>query len=224
MKGVWKYLTFLLVFILILSAVLYFETINKGKNNSSTGSDSLVNANQTTNAQDNSFTNSDWIKNGGTFLTGSSLFTWDHMPISFNITSDCGNYEGNRIRRATNIIANDTDYAVNFTEVNGSADISVMCNRNYVAGSTSGTFESGNALPIFADNKIVSAVINFNKVNELSHNYPGGCLIYPDTEIHELLHTLGFGHTTKAKSIMTAIGGGCPTLDKDILDVLKQAY
>jgi hypothetical protein len=70
--------------------------------------------------------------------------------------------------------------------------------------------------------EIYSAFINFYLPNREQYYY---CVAYPDVEIHEILHTLGFDHIFNADSIMSPIGsGGCVNIDRSISNCLEYIY
>lgn len=75
---------------------------------------------------------------------------------------------------------------------------------------------------IFSPNKIVGGQLYFYNVRESS--YSGGCLEYPLTELHEMLHLFNYEHTESG--IMAPISLGCSQLKIDdwIIDDLKRIY
>lgn len=154
----------------------------------------------------------------------STELHWGHMPVSYNITPECGKYEGRRIRWGFDVLANETGGAVAFREANGSADIAVSCFRDVpVSGEK---FRQGESQPFAVGNRIVSAKINYYNVNPNTDYYPGGCIAYPDTEVHELLHAFGFIHSENPRSIMNSMARNCYVrkIDADIIEKLKETY
>ena len=135
-------------------------------------------------------------------FSNSTELHFGHMPILYNITkSECGDFQTKRIRWVFDVLTNETQGVITFIETQDNADISVICypytpergvGNEYTAGR-GGYFSNGN--------EIKSATLEFFNVNPLSNTYPGGCLIYPDVEVHELLHALGFPHICSTKSI-----------------------
>jgi len=84
-------------------------------------------------------------------------------------------------------------------------------------------YTAGEATPIInSDNKIVGGLIYFYNVGE--NRYSGGCLNYPLTEVHEILHLFGFDHTVGG--IMAPIGYGCTQfkIDDQIINDLRATY
>ena len=185
--------------------------------------ENLVNVVEEVDSKTDQIQNSSWILNGGSWMNYQNLAYWDHMPLTYNLLECPNEYEINRIRNAFQLVQNETDNAVRFLEVNGSSDIISLCHREYKEGETEGMFESGDAEIKVSGDLIVSGTLNFNSVRE--GYYPGGCVDYPAVEIHEIIHVLGLGHTSRNISIMNSVGNGCRAkLDAEIIDVLKQIY
>lgn len=161
----------------------------------------------------------------GDQFSNSSELHWKHMPITFSITSSCGNYQSKRIIWGFNVLTNETNNSVRFKKVDDSADISVKCFKE-VPSEIPNTFTQGKAQYLNNGNEIESAVINYYNVNPNLDYYPGGCIIYPDTEVHELLHTFGFEHIENPRSIMSPEGTNCYVrkIDNEIIGKLKKIY
>ena len=153
---------------------------------------------------------------------------WANMPISFNLIneSECGAREAKRIRNAFAQLENETNKTVSFVETQEDpANITITCEK----GFNKSLIREDNYIKkaeAFYSNKnsvIKNATINFFDTggNKISSN----CATYPDTEIHEILHTFGFEHVEDKSHIMSPIQLSCPkNLNQDIVDKLKETY
>lgn len=161
----------------------------------------------------------------------SSQFYFNHMPITYSFEQGidsnsrvCSEAQNERIDEAFRIIQNATSDAVIFLKVIPSnEDISIYCagidngNLTYFSNSVFkvSTFMVTEAQSQFSHrgNIIKKAAITFY----LHKN----CGTFPDVEIHEILHVLGFGHKDDKKSIMYPLSLVC---DRDSIDaeILKE--
>ncbi|MDO8517063.1 MAG: matrixin family metalloprotease [Nanoarchaeota archaeon] len=173
-----------------------------------------------------------------TDMFSSNELHWNHMPLTYSV-SDCSAYQFRRIAKAFNQIENETSGIISFnsitnlTEIDGaeyynqidsSSNIKVMCtNETSTQKIEDGYFISGYS-SAYSQNKIItSANIVFYKIT--SKTYSSGCVIYPDIEIHEILHSLGFSHSENRTSIMYSEYAGCNLrIDRDIIEKLKEIY
>jgi len=177
--------------------------------------------------QSNSYTPQDNVQqnaDGSDEFSSATRLHWTHMPLTVNFSNECTRIILIRNRNAFNEIANETDGLVTFEEVNDtSADISFICKKEIPTTNNDMYMTNGDAQYFNEGNEITSAIINYYGVFE--GWTPGGCSNFPDVEIHELLHTFGFGHVSGNISIMNAIQDSCPTrIDKDIVEELKSTY
>lgn len=183
----------------------------------------IINTKQNTISGNALLDNSDWTKNGGIYMTPGFSPHWDHMPISYKINENCGVKETSRIKKAIEIIKTETEQAVTFIEQENSPDIEINCQTNFPKNA--GGYEAGLARISYEYDKILNATITFFGISPSNSKLAGGCISYPYTELHELLHVLGFGHSTKTSSIMNPYAGGCIVkFDKDIAQKLKEIY
>lgn len=169
---------------------------------------------------------SDNVKTPQDQFSGSTELHYTHMPITYSIGSSCGNYQGKRIRTAFSEFSSETGGLINFSEVSDSADIVSHCSADVPNGNVSNTYRAGDGGYYSSSNVITQGTLNFYNINEDIHNYDGGCLSYPDIEIHEILHTFGFQHITDRKSIMNPMSNNCYVrkIDSQIIDELKLIY
>ncbi len=140
---------------------------------------------------------------------------------SYSIDKEsCGSFETGRINQAFNIIANQTDEIVKFYELDSNGDITINCFREIPK-----TLEYlvGGALADSTENSI-----NFYGIDSFANNrFPGGCATYPNIEIREILHVLGFNYSNYRYSIMYGVAPpGCliKDIDEHIVQELKDRY
>lgn len=152
---------------------------------------------------------------------------WPHMPVTYFMENEegCGRYETNRIKKAFRDISNATGNAVVFAQANdsGSADIEIRCTfiedcyelstdiyDDYVIRTeTICHHPLGLARTIVQGNRLIKANIELfglagfaeTKREGPSGFYVGTCG-HTITEVHELLHALGYGHSEDNRSIM----------------------
>ncbi len=112
-----------------------------------------------------------------------------------------------------------------------STDILIQCHLEAPIGESNEFYHEytqADALPQIEENLITYAHINFYNVNKLGGKYSGGCLAYPSTTIHEVLHTFGFDDLDDydRNSIMSPLDNGCAVrdIDEDIIIKLKEIY
>lgn len=151
---------------------------------------------------------------------------WTHMPLTYDITNEgeCGSYEANKIKRGLNEITNTTQGRVSFKKVIGNADITFSCEfiencYNFDVNiselkithtETICAHDRGMAqITGFEGNRILKSEITMFGLAGFSETtgkgasgfYIGSCG-HPTTEIHEVLHTLGYKHVSDPNSIM----------------------
>jgi hypothetical protein len=188
---------------------------------------------------------------------------WANMPVTYSVVNEqeCGSYETNKINRAFNEVSNATKGAVLFERVDGHANIEVSCSFledcyekftdiDDVTNSVT-RYESicahnrGVAQFIYIGNEIKNASINLVGLagfSEQTRQGPSGFYIgtcgHINTEVHEILHTFGYGHVNDTRSIMYPTGdtvgltirkqGKCQEskkeIDKDIVKDLIDTY
>jgi hypothetical protein len=214
-----------LILIIILSVLFFYfsnknvsKELNVGNN---TGTLSELKGNSNINKND--------------LFSNINELHYGNMPITYALNkSECGTIMTQRIKKAFDIINNETEGTVIFEDISdklknesAEADIIIHCysgleeeNGLYTAGIATYSIEGTNT------NLVTSSEINFYKVNPKSSNqFSGGCTGYPNTEIHEILHTFGFEHK-EGYSIMNPVSDGCriTMIEKEIIDKLKEIY
>jgi hypothetical protein len=149
---------------------------------------------------------------------------WGTLPIKYNFYNEtkCGQYQADRVRQAFEKIANETNGIVYFQENSSSEEMTVYCEKGFPPQGY-GYVLSGESRYWLKDKIIVKSEINF--YNSGKYTYSGGCVNYPDVEIHEILHSLGFEHKEDKQSIMYREYRGCKySIDDDIIEKLKEIY
>lgn len=150
--------------------------------------------------------------------------------ISYSISDDCSDYMKYRIRRSFVILFEKTNSLLSFIETITDANIEIDCHL-YPAFSED-VITVGEATPGVIGYFVDEARISFyNMLSDSDAWYMGVCEDYPDTEIHEILHTFGFDHNSDNNSIMAKYiaakySGECfiDSIDKYIIDCLKYTY
>ena len=172
-------------------------------------------------------------------LTGSnnrfylaSSFHWSHMPLVFIIEDECSDYVKRRVRGAFNEISNATENAVSFFELKyyperiESADILIKCNSSFPRSTMNDKVfytQAEAQITEISGTLIESANITFYNVGQ--NKYYGACMNYPDVEIHEILHVLGFSHVNQKASLLSPVSFGCRhDIDKGVIKLIKATY
>lgn len=172
------------------------------------------------------------IKNG--FF--SSQLYFNHMPITYSFKPGsgpnarvCSDVQIERIDEAFRIVQNETSDAVIFLKVvPGKEDISIYCagiengNLTYSSGSV---FKVSNFLVTEAESQF-SHKGNIIKKGAITFYVHKNCGTFPDVEIHEILHILGFAHVDEQTSIMYPLSLICDrdSIDSEILERIIDTY
>lgn len=148
---------------------------------------------------------------------------WKSLPIHyyFSNESSCNKEQKERLLYGFRIITRETDDAISFYEERSDKSIEIDCYPELI--DEEGFAVAGEGASYFEDSKeIVFGTIDLYYVDCSEYECQGG---YPDTEIHEILHTLGFDHVTDRRSIMNARGDGVNReLDLEVINCLKRIY
>ncbi len=162
-----------------------------------------------------------------TFYTNPKVYefpTWTSRPMHYTILNKEVCKNNKKIAEAFRIISQETDGLVWFQESDTGNVISIECEDAFTfPESDLETIRHGEASSIiYPDTKeIVGGNIKFFNINCLQWE----CSNYPETEIHEILHVLGFGHINSEESIMNPIGGNnVRRIDFKISSCLKRIY
>jgi len=157
---------------------------------------------------------------------------WTHMPLKFYIMNEneCGLYESNKIRKGFRELQNVTDDVISFVQTynESESDINLRCSflddcyvykihNRRVGNVIYKSYEESICAHIkglaqiteYEGDKILKAQIEMIGLSGFSETtnkgmsgfYIGSCG-HATTEIHEILHTFGFGHVNDPESIM----------------------
>lgn len=137
----------------------------------------------------------------------------------FYKTEDCSELQKKRVRQAFEIISNKTKILY-FYEKNNSEDILITCNKTTqkISKKFIKTGEAG-AYPII--NTGAFYIIKKGRISLFDNK--NNCKT-PNTELHEILHVLGFKHSQNSSSIMYNFSYCNQKLDKEIIDELIKLY
>jgi hypothetical protein len=163
----------------------------------------------------------------------SDQIHWSHIPITYSLENqkDCGSQEIQRIKRAFEVIKNETDGKVSFIETNTLGDIQITCHKASVEYDWSKNSEGYRALAestYYLEEDTYPKVISYGTIDfydTLENRVSSNCKTYPDTEIHEILHLFGFDHVNEKYNIMNPVQIYCPSsINKDIINRLDEIY
>lgn len=195
----------------------------------------------------------------------TSSFRWEAVPIKYNILNEeeCGTYQANKIRRAFDIIENATEGIVAFKRVQMDANIDITCSfiedcyesrtETRKEGGVIYTtkyesicaYKRGVATITTLGDEIQTAQIEFvglagfaETTGEGASGFYIGSCGHENTEVHEILHTLGYNHVDDPESIMyykeDSVGytlhqddeckNSKKAIDKEIVDDLMDTY
>jgi predicted Zn-dependent protease len=140
--------------------------------------------------------------------------------VSYYINDSCPISRMKNMREAFGIIENSVE-GLSFSEsINkDSAEIYVGCSNEevYVGENFFAVGEGGPT-------KVIK-IGRFNLIEEgRIHLYKDSNCNYPVTELHELLHVLGFDHSENPKSIMYDTYGCDQRVTPDIIEILNELY
>lgn len=177
------------------------------------------------------------------FLSPNEYPSFDAMPLTYSLEitgAHDDEYEKARIRQAFALIEDATDGAVRFKETTENAQIRITSHIPAVQGTSYEVRAEGDTYPHVDEyNQIQGADITFypqyysywdgdEMRSELSWKQIS-CDEFPLTEVHEILHVLGFGHTLDSKSIMAPMKNAIQSctsreIDPSIVSCLKGIY
>ena len=199
------------------------------------------------------------------FYQAGKALRWDHMPVTYRIMNEeeCGGYESRKIQKGFDLIENATGAVVSFMKIeDGEADIEVSCSfiedcyeKKVDVRAEEGVVykyeticahDRGRAqITKLIGDKILKArieMIGLAGFAETGGTGSSGFFIgscgHTTTEIHEILHTFGYGHISDPKSIMyykedgigytiqdsDACAGSKKDIDKEIIEDLIRIY
>ncbi len=143
---------------------------------------------------------------------------FENRIIYYRIDVNCSSLHKDRMRKAFEILSNKTEI-VKFYEVRSNANILISCSN---LGNTSEKYiKVGEGGAYSISNSGYFYVINNGKI-ELSNDAP--LCTEPNTELHELLHVLGFKHSLNNQSIIYNISDCNQVLAPEIISRIKNLY
>ena len=148
------------------------------------------------------------------------VYYYSHTPISYSFSYDypCNSEGIDRVRWAFKIIDSNSNSSLSFEEVQSYGDIEIVCYNEYMNDERAGF---GGIENYVGEKRILSGSVELYKPNS---NYVL-CNSYPELEIHEILHSLGFDHLDSKRSIMNSMGSySCTYMDREISNCLKHIY
>lgn len=193
----------------------------------------ITNDNSTNNSYNQSENNKPLIED---ILPQRDFYYWESIPINyyFSMENPCNdNARRWNIQKAFRIIKQATNGTVQFQEKETNNAIEISCYEEYgeyvsqeingeIVYSTGAiTAGEGGIVSYVGEKEIINASILLYEQNP---NYKS-CNTYPSTEIHEILHALGFGHIDNNRSIMSPTAYYlCIELDSEIINCLQHIY
>jgi hypothetical protein len=169
-------------------------------------------------------------------LTGSSLngvrqfypnMKFNHNDISYRLSTSCSNENSERIITALDNITLSTGVIQFHRTLADKPDIEIICSsgESPVPTENSDFFIAGEG----GAKEVIQTgrynVINNGEVYIYSGLHQSPKCVWPNVEIHELIHVLGFNHSLNKNSLMYPFLESCSqTLDKTIIDELKRLY
>ncbi len=195
-----KFLSFIFFLCVLILLVLYwffpFGTINFGSNAPKHSNFSLINETR-----------------GMQFY---SNMRFQDKRISYSI-EDCTLQKEQDMKQAFDIVQNST--SLEFYETNTNEEIFVTCDSKAKI-SDSGLFIAGEGGPTN-----ITVTENFNIITT------GTILLYKDSRcerpniaIHELLHALGFDHSSNQNNIMYNVSKCKQVMSQDIIELINELY
>ena len=136
------------------------------------------------------------------------------LPITYGFDPECSQKRKDNMRKATTFLEERTP--LQFEAVASEADIFIECSERY--REEEGLFIAGHGGPKVIINSSLYSVILKGTIKLFSESCDY------NVELHELLHVLGFDHSTNPGSIMYNISSCDQKLTEDILEELNRLY
>ena len=138
--------------------------------------------------------------------------------ISYQISDSCSQEKINDIKEAFDIISEKT--ILTFYNLNEGAEINISCPERKMEPDPKGYFIAGEGgKPTYI--KTAYYTIMFSSEMEL---YTSETCKTPQIAIHEILHTLGFGHVANPDSILYPVTSCDKQIDQSIIDEINRLY
>lgn len=136
------------------------------------------------------------------------------IPITYGFDPECSQKRQDNMREATAFLEGKTPLRFETIEIN--PDIFIECSERY--REEEGLFIAGHGGPKVIINSSLYSVILKGTIKLFSESCDY------NVELHELLHVLGFDHSTNPGSIMYNISSCDQKLTDDILEELNRLY
>ncbi|VVB82384.1 Matrixin [uncultured archaeon] len=162
-------------------------------------------------------TNSNFSIEGNSSMQYYSNLRFSGPNISYQI-SNCPLQKQNEMISALNIIENST--ILKFYSVNHDEEISITCEEKNIPGENLGYFIAGEGGPT---NIIRSGNFALIKNGQIMLIRNSNCP-KPNIAIHELLHVLGFPHSTNSENVMYNITHCDQTIGDDTIQLINNLY
>ena len=148
-------------------------------------------------------------------------FRYNSANINYKYDSECNWVQKTNLEKAFEELSDST--ILNFKESENDIKLHINC-FDYNNINDEGNYILGEGSPSYYNNQtkeIINGTMNFYKQTEAKR-----CIKYPSTEIHEILHSLNFGHIENKNSIMhPGVGGNlCNELSEEFIDCINSIY
>jgi len=144
---------------------------------------------------------------------------FDHNNISYAADSSCSTERVDKLKRAFSILQSKVE-VISFFEETAKPDISVNCSNESIEEEMN-TFIAGSG---GAEGKIpFTGMFYIIPKGEVTLYEDINC-DFPDVEVHEVLHVLGFNHSASQSSVMYPISSCKQVITSDITDELIRLY
>jgi len=151
---------------------------------------------------------------------------WSHMPITYKIDKNCSSRLKNLVLLAFQKVKNETGGLVSYVSSDKTPDLNINCNSS--ENGNNALFWSIEDASCITD-KTGSKLISHAEINIYGQGMVCGTG-YPATEVHELLHTLGFVHSPHSTNIMYPVSADSSSsckitgIDSEYISCLKNTY
>lgn len=164
--------------------------------------------------------NQETIERGGSGnLQYAANMRYPRPQISYKI-DDCPEKKVDDIKEAFNILSNET--VLNFNEAYGEEELTISCQPDIYADAQEdggGRVHLGTGGPQFHAGEKFSVIIHGEV--DLKRNFD--CK-YPVVELHEILHALGFIHSSDPESIMYADADCVQRIGEELAREIDRLY
>jgi len=150
---------------------------------------------------------------------------FNHKNITYYIDPNCDENKKKRMKDAFRILSSESG-VIRFDEVfSDYADIEVSCSNNYESDGEKDFFIAGEG----GAKEIIKSgnyhVITKGVILLFDYPYRLAKCEYPNVELHELSHVLGFDHSNKKDSLMNPLLNSCSQrLDYEIIKEIRRLY